>query len=90
MSDEIPSPAGVRRPAEPSRNGPTQLPWESAIYEAVRALERRVEEAERERDQLVMENHVLRKRLRESRERLANWELRRQAWRREREEVMRR
>lgn len=88
MSDEIPSPAGTRRQAEPSRNGPAKLPWESALYEAVAALEHRAEEAEAERDRLVLENHVLRKQLREARSRLENWKLRQESWRRERAEIL--
>jgi len=70
-------------------NGPVKLPWEDALYDAVRALERRLSEAEAERDQLVMECHLLRKQLRACRERLQNWQLRQQAWRRERAEILR-
>lgn len=90
MSGEIPSPAGSRRQAEPSRDGVGKPPWESALYEAVRALERRVAEAERERDELIMKVHVLTKRLGECRGRLDNWELRRQSWGRERAELLKR
>lgn len=90
MSDEIPSPAGRRRPAPRSPEGPSGLPWEGALYAAVAALERRAEAAERERNELLVFNHQLRKALREARGRLENWELRRQAWKRERDELLQR
>jgi len=89
MSDEIPSPAGARRPPEPSRDGLGGLPWESALYDAVRALEVRVVAAERERDELALSNSKLRRDLALCRERLENWRLRQAAWRRERDELLR-
>lgn len=90
MSDDVPSPAGKRRPAAPSHNGLVAMPWETALYDAVRALERRTAEAEAETQRLIGENHLMRKKLRESKQRLENWELRRQAWKLERDELLRR
>lgn len=90
MSDDVPSPAGQRRPAEPSRDGLTGMPWESALYDAVRALERRVNAAEAERDKLVLEVHMLNQKVWDARRRLENWQLRQQAWHRERDELLRR
>jgi DNA-binding transcriptional regulator YiaG len=77
---QIPSPAGERQ-----HNG---LPWESALYEAVRALEGRAVRAERERDEMALSNQQLRAKLAACRERLQNWELRRQAWTRERRTLL--
>ena len=90
MNDEIPSPAGTGPPAPPPHDGPVRLPWESALYDAVRALEQRAREAERERDRLILRVHKLEGQLRECRTRLENWKLRREAWRRERAELLRR
>jgi len=90
MSDEIPSPAGSRPPAEPFQNGPVRLPWESALYDAVRALELRTADAEQERDRLILRVHKLEGQLRDCRARLENWKLRQDAWRRERAELLRR
>lgn len=87
MSD-VPSPAG--KTAQPEHNGLAKMPWESALYEAVRALEHRAREAERERDEMALVNHKLRRDLALSRERLENWKLRQAAWRRERDELLRR
>jgi len=66
------------------------MPWESALYDAVRALERRATEAERERDRLILRVHKLEKALWECRQRLENWQLRQNAWRQERAELLRR
>ena len=88
MKRQIPSPAGQRRQAEPVRDG--QLPWESALYDAVGRLEQRAVAAERERDEMALANQQLRSKLAACRERLENWELRRQAWTRERNQLLRR
>lgn len=91
MSDEIPSPAGKRRPTpRSSENGPVQLPWEGALYAAVQALERRAAEAEAEQQRLFLVNQGLQRRLEECRGRLENWQLRQAAWRRERDELLQR
>lgn len=84
---DVPSPAGK---PPPSPNGSMRLPWEGALYSAVSALEKRAEEAERERDEMVLVNHKLRKDLYACRERLDNWKLRQEAWHRERAELLRR
>lgn len=90
MSD-VPSP-GRRSapPAEPSRNGPAQLPWESALYGAVAALEDRLAACNRAHAELRAELEIERARVRECRSRLENWKLRQAAWARERNELLER
>lgn len=96
MNDDVPSPA-ARRPvqAEPAeRNGLSALPWHSALYQAVRALEAQLDACRKENTELHITVSQLSARLtkarhwaRESNER---WRLRQEAWHRERAELLRR
>ena len=87
MSDVPSPPNGDEIPATAGRR-PTKLPWEDALFEAVRKNEQRLHELEREKTELVLENHRLRRALRICRERLENWKLRQNAWRRERDQLL--
>jgi hypothetical protein len=78
MKDDVPAPAGPSRP-----------PWETALYQSVQKLEERVVVAERERDEAILRAHTLGARVAECRKRLETWELRRQAWGRERADLLR-
>lgn len=87
MSDETPSPATRRavqaQPAE--RNGLARLPWEGALFAAVSELEAQLVACRKE-------NATLRARLSHAREWARksneNWALRREAWHRERAELL--
>lgn len=96
MNDDVPSPA-ARRPvqAEPAdRNGLSPLPWQSALYAAVRALEAQLDACRKENTELRVANSQLHARLEKAREWArksnGNWRLRQQAWHRERDELLRR
>jgi chromosome segregation ATPase len=91
---DVPSPAPSRPvQAEPAdRNGLTSLPWEGALFGAVRALEAQLNACRTENAQLHRDLSQLNRRLykariwaRDSNER---WKLRQQAWRRERAELL--
>jgi hypothetical protein len=62
----------------------------SALYAQAERQAAQLEQCGRERASLVVTVGKLRTQLRESRERLELWELRRQAWTRERAELLRR
>lgn len=90
MSDEIPSPAD-RRPvqAEPAeRHGLTRLPWESALFETMRELEAQLNICREENVRLRLADTQLKAKLRHAHHLLDNWRLRREAWVRERRELL--
>ena len=94
MNDGVPSPE--RRLLQPSPatspngGGAMKMPWESALYVAVAALEDRLAEARLHYAELQADLAVERAKLRECRGRLENWKLRQQAWQRERQELLKR
>lgn len=89
MKSNVPSPAGATADAAaPSPNGMQKLPWESALYAAVREREAEIEKLRRERAELLLANHRQREALRQARGRLENWKLRQAAWRRERAHLL--
>ena len=94
MADETPSPA-VRRPvqAQPAeRDGFTALPWQSALYEAVRGLEAQLDACRKENAELRFAvsqlSSTLTKARAWARTSSENWKLRQQAWHRERAELL--
>lgn len=77
-------------PAE--RNGLAALPWQSALYEAVRGLEAQLDACRKENTELHVAVSQLNARLNKAREwaRGSNerWGLRQEAWHRERAELL--
>lgn len=65
-------------------------PWNEAIYADLRAAEDKLEIARQEYLKLLVANRKLRKQLYEARQRLERWEERRQAWTRERADLINR
>lgn len=96
MNDSVPSPTPRRpvqtKPAE--RDRLTTLPWHSALYQAVRALEAQLDASRKEVVELRVANSQLNAQLQKARtwarNSNANWKLRREAWHRERDELLRR
>ena len=94
MSDEPPSPADRRAvPTEPAeRDGLTRLPWESALYASLRALEADLDACRKENAELHLTVSQLHARLNKARAwartSQENWKLRQQAWHRERNELL--
>jgi len=90
MADEVPSPAARRAvqtsPAE--RDGLAPLPWQSALYDAVRALEARLNKCRRENARLMADISQLNARLYRANQARERWQLRQQAWHRERAELV--
>lgn len=86
MSIPAPRPRGDLRPAGIERNG--KLPWSSALLAAQKAQARRLEETEAEVIGLKVTVRTLQQRLHDARDRLENWKLRQEAWRRERAELI--
>jgi hypothetical protein len=84
---DVPSPA-ARRPVqtEPAeRNGLSTLPWDGALFAAVSALEAQLDTCRKENAQLRVQLSHAREWARKSN---ANWALRREAWHRERSELL--
>lgn len=94
MGDDVPSPAD-RRPvqaAHAERDGLSPLPWEGALYSAVRALEAQLLACRQENAELHLAVSQLNARLTKARawarQSSDNWKLRQHAWHRERAELL--
>jgi len=86
MADEVPSPAARRavQTTSAERDGLAPLPWQSALYDAVRALEARLNKCRRENARLMADISQLNARLYRANQARERWQLRQQAWHRER------
>lgn len=89
MNDgDVPSPARAVQTKPAERHGLSPLPWESALYSAVSALEAELLACRKENAELHADIAQLRARLAQARKVHANWLLRRDAWHRERAELL--
>lgn len=77
-------------PSARQNNVPRQMPWETALYDAVSKVEDRLAEARRLYAEQKAELMAERAKVREARRRLENWKLREAGWHAERAELLRR
>ena len=82
MDGSVDGKEAVRAPAQgrPVSEEPRKPPWETALYQAVGKAQMEVKE-------LKAENARLRARIADLTHRLENWQLRRDAWHRERNQL---